>query len=48
MKKILSGQIALIFGSSGGIGKEIAGAFATQGANLILCSRNIDKLKKQS
>ena len=39
------GKTALITGSSGGIGKEIAIALAKEGADLILASRNMPKLE---
>jgi len=45
MKNLLSGKIALIMGASSGIGKEIAKKFALEGADLILCARNFEKLK---
>jgi len=43
---LLSGKTALITGASSGIGKETALTFARNGANLILISRNEEKLKK--
>ena len=45
---LLSGKTALITGASSGIGKETALTFARNGANLILISRNEEKLKKLS
>lgn len=39
------GRTALVTGSSGGIGKEIAIALAKEGADLILASRNVPKLE---
>ena len=45
---LLSGKTALITGASSGIGKETALTFARTGANLILISRNEEKLKKLS
>ena len=33
----------VITGASRGIGKELAEQFAKEGANLFLCSRNMDK-----
>lgn len=35
---ILQGKVAVITGSSSGIGKAIALLFAQEGANVILCS----------
>lgn len=40
----LKNMIVFISGASSGIGKACAEAFAKQGANLILCARNINKL----
>ena len=45
---LLSCKTALITGASSGIGKETALTFARNGANLILISRNEEKLKKLS
>ncbi|HAQ61601.1 TPA: NAD(P)-dependent oxidoreductase [Candidatus Delongbacteria bacterium] len=42
--KEVEGKIILITGSNSGIGKACAEKFAENGAKLILCSRNIDKL----
>jgi short-subunit dehydrogenase len=39
------GKTALVTGSSGGIGKEIAIALAKEGSDLILASRNVPKLE---
>lgn len=44
--KPLSGRIALITGSAGGIGKAIAKKFATEGACIILNDVNSDRLKQ--
>lgn len=41
-----SGKTVWVCGSTQGIGKAAAMAFATQGANLVLLARNEDKLKK--
>jgi NAD(P)-dependent dehydrogenase (short-subunit alcohol dehydrogenase family) len=40
------GKIALVTGSSGGIGRAIAIALAKEGADIVLASRNIPKLKE--
>ncbi len=40
------GKIALVTGSSGGIGREIALAMAKEGADLVLVARNVVKLEK--
>ncbi len=44
----LQGQVALITGATGGIGKALAKALASEGCNLILVSRNESALKKIS
>ncbi len=44
--KALSGRIALITGSAGGIGKAIAKKFADEGACVILSDNNGDRLKE--
>jgi rhamnulose-1-phosphate aldolase/alcohol dehydrogenase len=44
--KSLSGRIALITGSAGGIGKAIAKKFADEGACIILSDNNSDRLKQ--
>lgn len=41
----LEGKIALITGAGSGIGKGIARAFAKEGANLVLASRNKENLE---
>lgn len=40
----LANQIAVITGANQGIGKAIAKVFAQEGASLVLCARNADKL----
>ena len=45
MDKILLNKTALITGATQGLGKEIAIKLAEEGANLILCARNKDKLE---
>ncbi len=44
----LQGQVALVTGASGGIGRALAKALASEGCNLILASRNEPALKKIS
>lgn len=41
----LRGRIAIVTGSSQGIGTDIAKGFARQGANVVLASRNLDQNK---
>ncbi|MBL6958619.1 MAG: SDR family oxidoreductase [Rhodospirillales bacterium] len=43
----LNGKTALVTGASEGIGQEIAIGFAQAGADVVVCSRNKDKLKDQ-
>jgi NAD(P)-dependent dehydrogenase (short-subunit alcohol dehydrogenase family) len=47
-KSRLEGQVALITGATGGIGRALATAFAAEGCNLILTGRNQSALKKIS
>tara|TARA_B100000212_G_C27373269_1_gene533535 strand:- start:1419 stop:2297 length:879 start_codon:yes stop_codon:yes gene_type:complete len=47
-KKNLDNKTALITGASSGLGLEISKAFIKEGANLILCSRSLTSLNKQS
>lgn len=44
--KPLSGRIALITGSAGGIGKAIAKKFADEGACIVLSDINVERLEK--
>ena len=44
--KPLTGRVALITGSAGGIGKAIAKKFADEGACIILSDNNADRLKQ--
>lgn len=41
----LTGQVAVITGANQGIGKAIARAFVAEGASLVLCARNEEKLR---
>jgi len=42
----LSGRVALVTGGSKGLGKAMSRGFAEAGANVIICSRHEDELKK--
>lgn len=44
--KLLAGRVAIITGSGRGIGRAIAGAFAAEGASVVLVARSEDELKK--
>jgi len=44
--KSLSGRVALVTGSGGGIGKAIAKKFAEEGACVILSDNNLDRLNE--
>jgi 3-oxoacyl-[acyl-carrier protein] reductase len=48
MEKPLDGKVALITGSSRGIGLAIARSLGRLGAKLSLCSRNTDKLESEA
>jgi NAD(P)-dependent dehydrogenase (short-subunit alcohol dehydrogenase family) len=41
----LSGRVALVTGGSKGLGAAMARAFATAGADVVICSRHEDELK---
>jgi len=43
--KVLTGRVALVTGSAGGIGKAIAKKFAEEGACIILSDNNVDRLQ---
>ena len=42
----LNGRIAVITGASSGLGKQMATAFAKQGASLVIMARRLDRLEK--
>jgi serine 3-dehydrogenase len=42
----LKDKIVFVTGASSGIGESTAGAFAAQGARILLCARRVDKLEK--
>ena len=44
MAEFLSGEVAVITGASSGIGKALAIGFADLGANVVVCSRNQEKI----
>ena len=45
MKKRLSGRSPVITGASSGVGRAIARAYASEGANVALIARNVDGLE---
>ena len=40
----LKGKVAVITGASSGLGKQMAKGFASQGADLVIIARRIEKL----
>ncbi|MCR5754091.1 MAG: SDR family oxidoreductase [Acetatifactor sp.] len=42
----LKGQVAVITGASSGLGRQMARAFAKQGANLVVLARRLDRLEE--
>ena len=44
----LKGRVAVITGASSGLGKQMARAFAGQGASLVLLARRLDRLEELS
>ncbi len=45
MNKVLAGKVAIITGANQGLGLEIARKYASSGAHLMLCARNINLLE---
>ena len=46
VNKIFKDKIIIITGASSGLGVEIANYFSKQDAKIIVCARNLQKLKK--
>ena len=44
----LSGQVAVVTGASAGLGLQMARAFASQGANLVLLARRKQRLDENA
>ena len=42
----LKGRVAVITGASSGLGKQMAKAFAGQGADLVLMARRLERLEE--
>ncbi|MEM3041754.1 MAG: SDR family NAD(P)-dependent oxidoreductase, partial [Nitrososphaerota archaeon] len=42
----IKGRVAIVTGSSRGIGKAIAGGLAREGAKVAICARDEDELKE--
>lgn len=45
MNKVLAGKVAIITGANQGLGLEIARKYASSGAHLMLCARNVNLLE---
>ena len=42
----LSGKTAIVTGGGSGIGRQMAGALAELGANVVVCARNLERCEK--
>ncbi|MBQ4031779.1 MAG: SDR family NAD(P)-dependent oxidoreductase, partial [Bacilli bacterium] len=42
----LKGRVAVVSGASSGLGKQMARAFAEQGADLAILARRVDRLEE--
>ena len=42
----LSGRVAIVTGASGGLGVQMAKALASQGANIVVCARRLEKCQE--
>ena len=42
----LKGQVAVVTGASSGLGRQMAEAFAKQGANLAILARRVERLEE--
>ena len=42
----LEGKVAVITGASSGLGKQMSKAFASQGANLVIMARRMERLEE--
>ena len=43
----LRGRVAVVSGASSGLGKQMAYAFAKQGADLVIMARRLDRLEEE-